>query len=203
MTAATAVAAIIAGWGLAQRPQFLPGLTIEPAAAGRSVLIATLVALGLGAVILLPSLGLLYALLLRGHFDEGPPLRNAGGTARAPRTARLLPVAGVCLIVGLAATVPVTSSWGRIVGIPFLLAFIGLGLRVDRDGDEHRRGGSSLTVRTRPWGIDDLAASQFGWTRSCRSSRSSSCRARATAGRAPTRAKWACTASPPTASPGL
>ena len=126
VTAATAVAAIVAGWGLAQRPQFLPGLTIEQAAAGRSVLIATLVALGLGALILLPSLGLLYSLLLRGRFDEGPP-GAAGGTASALRTGRLLPAAGVCLIVGLAATVPVTSGWGRIIGIPFLLAFIGLG----------------------------------------------------------------------------
>src|SRR4029077_16857937 len=67
VTAATAVAAVIAGWGLAQRPQFLPGLTIQQAAAGRSVLIATIVALGLGALILLPSLGLLYSLLLRGR----------------------------------------------------------------------------------------------------------------------------------------
>ena len=39
----------------------------------------------------------------------------------------LLPAAGVCLIVGLAATMPVTSAWGRIIGIPFLLAFIALG----------------------------------------------------------------------------
>jgi cytochrome d ubiquinol oxidase subunit II len=50
VSAATAVAAVIAGWGLAQSPQFLPGLTIQQAAAGRSVLIATIVALGLGAL---------------------------------------------------------------------------------------------------------------------------------------------------------
>lgn len=127
VTAATAVGAIVAGWGLAQRPQFLPGLTIEQAAAGRSVLIATLVALGLGALILLPSLGLLYSLLLRGHFDEGAAPRSAGRSETAPRTGNLLPAAGVCLIVGLAATMPVTSAWGRIIGIPFLLAFIALG----------------------------------------------------------------------------
>jgi cytochrome d ubiquinol oxidase subunit II len=128
VSAATAVAAIIAGWGLAQRPQFLPGLTIEQAAAGRSVLIATLVALGFGALILLPSLGLLYSLLLRGRFDEGPASGAVAGTRAAlPRTEHLLPAAGVCLIVGLAATVPVTSAWGRIIGIPFLLAFIALG----------------------------------------------------------------------------
>jgi len=127
VTAATAVGAIVAGWGLAQRPQFLPGLTIEQAAAGRSVLIATLVALGLGALILLPSLGLLYSLLLHGHFDEGAAPRSAGRSETAPRTGNLLPAAGVCLIVGLAATMPVTSAWGRIIGIPFLLAFIALG----------------------------------------------------------------------------
>ena len=51
-TAAAAVVAIIAGWGFAQRPQFLPGLTIQEAAAGRSTLVSMLVALGLGALIL-------------------------------------------------------------------------------------------------------------------------------------------------------
>ena len=126
VTAATAVAAIVAGWGLAQRPQFLPGLTIEQAAAGRSVLIATLVALGLGALILLPvARPALLAAAARPFRRGAAPA--AGGTASAPRTGRLLPAAGVCLIVGLAATVPVTSGWGRIIGIPFLLAFIGLG----------------------------------------------------------------------------
>ena len=35
ITAAVAVAAIVAGWGLAQRPELLPGLTIDQAAAGR------------------------------------------------------------------------------------------------------------------------------------------------------------------------
>jgi cytochrome d ubiquinol oxidase subunit II len=128
VTAATAVAAVIAGWGLAQRPQFLPGLTIQQAAAGRSVLIATIVALGLGALILLPSLGLLYSLLLRGRLDQPGAAAGAGAApAAAPRTGPLLAVAGACLIIGLLATVPVTSGWGRVIGIPFLLAFVALG----------------------------------------------------------------------------
>ncbi len=128
VTAATAVAAVIAGWGLAQSPQFLPGLTIEQAAAGRSVLIATIVALGLGALILLPSLGLLYSLLLRGRFDEAAAPRSAGRAARAaPRPRFLLPAAGACLVVGVVATVTVTSAWGRVIGIPLLLAFVALG----------------------------------------------------------------------------
>jgi cytochrome d ubiquinol oxidase subunit II len=129
VTAATAVAAIVAGWGLAQRPQFLPGLTIEQAAASRSVLIATIVSLALGALILVPSLGLLYSLLLRGHFDEEPPRRSeARVPAVAPRRELpLLPAAGLCLIVGVAATIPFDSAWGRIIGVPFLLAFVALG----------------------------------------------------------------------------
>jgi hypothetical protein len=36
VTAALAVAAIVAGWALAQRPDILPGLTVEQAAAGHS-----------------------------------------------------------------------------------------------------------------------------------------------------------------------
>jgi cytochrome d ubiquinol oxidase subunit II len=128
VTAATAVAAVIAGWGLAQRPQFLPGLTIQQAAAGRPVLIATLVALGLGALILLPSLGLLYTLLLHGRLDHAGAEPGASATtAPAPQTRLLLPAAGACLIVGLLVTVPVTSGWGRVIGIPFLVAFIALG----------------------------------------------------------------------------
>ena len=129
VTAATAVAAIVAGWGLAQRPQFLPGLTIEQAAASRSVLIATIVSLALGALILVPSLGLLYSLLLRGHFDEEPPRRSeARVPAVAPRRELpLLPAAGLCLVVGVAATIPFDSAWGRIIGVPFLVAFVALG----------------------------------------------------------------------------
>ena len=129
VTAATAVAAIVAGWGLAQRPQFLPGLTIEQAAASRSVLVATIVSLTLGALILVPSLGLLYSLLLRGHFDEEPARRRE---TRVPavgprRQLPLLPAAGLCLVVGVAATVPFDSAWGRIIGVPFLVAFVALG----------------------------------------------------------------------------
>jgi cytochrome d ubiquinol oxidase subunit II len=129
VTAATAVAAIVAGWGLAQRPQFLPGLTIEQAAASRPVLVATIVSLALGALILVPSLGLLYSLLLRGHFDEEPARRRETRVpAVGPRLElQLLPAAGLCLVVGVAATVPFDSAWGRIIGVPFLVAFVALG----------------------------------------------------------------------------
>ena len=55
-TAGVAVAAIIAGWALAQSPLFLQGLTIEAAAAPRTTLIAVTVAVLIGAVNLFPSL---------------------------------------------------------------------------------------------------------------------------------------------------
>ncbi|MDQ3890107.1 MAG: cytochrome d ubiquinol oxidase subunit II [Actinomycetota bacterium] len=67
--ASAAVAAIVVGWALAQRPVLLPGLTVEEAAAGRPTVIATLAGVALGAVIVVPSLVLLFGLVLRGRFD--------------------------------------------------------------------------------------------------------------------------------------
>src|SRR5262249_23382981 len=126
VSAATAVAAIVAGWGLAQRPQLLPGLTIDQAAAGRSTLVALLAALAIGAVILVPSLALLFSLLLRGRFDEGA--EEVPGTFEGARhKLPLVPAALACLTIGAASTVVVDSAWGRIVGVPFLFAFIVLG----------------------------------------------------------------------------
>src|SRR4029077_17400690 len=128
VTAATAVAAVIGGWGLAQSPELLPVLTSQHGAAGRSVLIATIVALGLGALILLPSLVLLYSLLLHGRVDEAAAPQSESSAARAaPRPRFLLPAAGACLVVGVLVTMTVTSAWGRVIGIPLLLAFVALG----------------------------------------------------------------------------
>ena len=47
----------------------LPGLTVGEAAAGRATLIATIVAATAGAVVLVPSLAVLYSLVLRGRLD--------------------------------------------------------------------------------------------------------------------------------------
>jgi cytochrome bd ubiquinol oxidase subunit II len=79
-SAALAVAAIMAGWAIAQRPRFLPGLTIAEAAAGRATLIALMVAVAVGAIVLVPSLLLLFSLLLRGRLDA--PEKSV--TASAP-----------------------------------------------------------------------------------------------------------------------
>ena len=40
---------VVAGWALAQRPELLPGLTVDEAAAGRSTLVAVIVAAAIGA----------------------------------------------------------------------------------------------------------------------------------------------------------
>jgi cytochrome d ubiquinol oxidase subunit II len=68
---AATVGCLFAGWALAQRPDLLPGeLTLEQAAAGDATLSALLVSLAVGAVILIPSLYLLYRLTLRGTLDQ-------------------------------------------------------------------------------------------------------------------------------------
>jgi cytochrome bd ubiquinol oxidase subunit II len=69
--AAVAVAAVIAGWVLANAPELLPGqLTIDEAAAADATLTALVVSIGLGLVILLPALYYLYRLVLQGRLDQ-------------------------------------------------------------------------------------------------------------------------------------
>jgi cytochrome d ubiquinol oxidase subunit II len=69
--AALAVAAILWAWGAAQYPALLVGsTTVTEAAANTPVLSAVLVALGVGAVVLVPSLWLLYATFQRGAADR-------------------------------------------------------------------------------------------------------------------------------------
>ena len=88
-SAAVAVGTIVAGWALAQRPQLLPGLTVEQAAAGDATIVALLVSIAIGAVILIPSLVLLFGLVLGGRFDESvrgrASRRGRPAGARSPR----------------------------------------------------------------------------------------------------------------------
>jgi cytochrome d ubiquinol oxidase subunit II len=124
--AALAVAAIVAGWALAQRPQFLPGLTIEAAAAGRSTLLAVIVSVAVGAVVLVPSLVLLFRLFLGGSLSPGAP----GGAparilsaARGPAGIRLPAVfAGVTLLAGVGMTVLADSGPILALGVVCLFA---------------------------------------------------------------------------------
>jgi cytochrome d ubiquinol oxidase subunit II len=71
LTAGAAVAAITAGWALAQSPYLLPPkLTLDQAAASDATLTAVLIALAIGALVLVPSLVYLYRLVLRGTLDQ-------------------------------------------------------------------------------------------------------------------------------------
>ncbi|MDQ3857821.1 MAG: cytochrome ubiquinol oxidase subunit I [Actinomycetota bacterium] len=100
--ASAAVAAIVVGWALAQRPELLPGLTVEEAAAERPVLIATIVGVALGAVILGPSLALLFGLVLRGRFDPQATTEiEKRGVAVAPRHRPVVWLTTLALAVGL------------------------------------------------------------------------------------------------------
>jgi cytochrome bd ubiquinol oxidase subunit II len=80
VTAALAVAAVVVGWGAGQAPRFLPGLTVAQAAASRSTLVALIIAVGCGAVVLVPSLALLFTLYLRGRLDTPEQAAAPGPT---------------------------------------------------------------------------------------------------------------------------
>jgi len=71
VTASGAVTAIVAGWAFAQSPDLLPGqLTLDEAAASDATLVAVLIGLGAGALVLVPSLVLLFRLTLEGRLDQ-------------------------------------------------------------------------------------------------------------------------------------
>jgi cytochrome bd ubiquinol oxidase subunit II len=125
VAAATAVAAVIAGWAVAQSPRLLPGLTIRQASAGHATLVALVIAVAGGALILGPSLALLFKLTLAGRFDVGRATVAQRSQTRRP-AAHLptrLAAAGALLVVGAACTV-LLDSWGLALGVVSLLAFV-------------------------------------------------------------------------------
>jgi len=151
LTAALSVAAVVIGWAAAQTPRLLPGLTVTQAAAGRSTLIALIIAVGCGAVILIPSLALLYTLYLRGDLDTpehdsptatpaaaaiesatpaagveglsaGVEGLSAGGEAAPARVRARVGVAVAGLVVGTGLLVFADSAWAHAAGVAFLIA---------------------------------------------------------------------------------
>jgi cytochrome d ubiquinol oxidase subunit II len=144
LSAALAVAAIIAGWGLAQSPDLLPGLTIHQAAAGHSTLVALLVSIAAGLVVLVPSLGLLFGLVLRGRFDATvPPVEERHGPRAAAAERPLAVVALALLAIGAALTFLAKGPL-LAVGVAALVGFIVIGvvelLPPQALGDEDGRG---------------------------------------------------------------
>jgi cytochrome d ubiquinol oxidase subunit II len=135
-TAAAAVAAVIAGWGAAQQPDILPGLTVQAAAAGDGTLVAVIVAVGIGAVVLVPSLVLLFSLYLHGRFDLPPE----GGTsavhgARAGRAATSWAPLLALAVAGTALTVIDATPWMVPVGVAGLVLFVAMSFVVLASGD--------------------------------------------------------------------
>lgn len=129
VSAALAVAAIVGGWALAQRPEILPGLTVEEAAAGHSALVAVIVGVAIGAVLLVPSLALLFGLFLRGRFDPHAvePELPAPRVRASVVNPRLGAAAVGCLAVGGTLTFFFETRWAHIIGVSAMLAFVGLG----------------------------------------------------------------------------
>ena len=132
VSAAVAVAAVVGGWALAQNPLLLPGLTVQEAAAPDNVMGLLVISILVGGLILFPSLGLLFRLVLRGSFAAEPhvvrgapaPGPTSGFTAQLTATR----LAGGCFVIGAAFLVLGDSAWPHAIGVLLLGAFIVLGL---------------------------------------------------------------------------
>ena len=148
VSAALAVAAIVAGWAIAQQPRLLAGLTIDEAAAGSTTLIAVVISVALGATVLVPSLILLFSLFLRGRLDAGAvaaPSIDVSGTKLRVGTPRLGQFALACLVVGAALTIFADSGRAHAVGVTCLCAFAASAFILSatlRDDDDQRRDDS-------------------------------------------------------------
>ena len=107
---------------------FLRGLSIEDAAAPHDTQVAVVVAVLGGAVILFPSLALLFRLTLGGRLGDGdgeaPHVSPTRGRTRP--TTRL---ALACLIAGIGFLTVADSGWSHAVGVTCLLAFVAFGYR--------------------------------------------------------------------------
>jgi cytochrome bd ubiquinol oxidase subunit II len=128
--AVVAVAAMVAGWALAQNPVFLPSLTVEQAAASHDVLVAVIVAVVAGGMILFPSLGVLFGLLLRGRLDHPSAERGVEPTPGTPVHARpglMGRLAAALLIAGIGFLNVAEPGWAHAIGAACLLGFVAAG----------------------------------------------------------------------------
>jgi cytochrome d ubiquinol oxidase subunit II len=132
--AALTVAAVVAGWGLAQQPILLPHLTIRQAAAPYDTLVLVVVAVVAGGVILFPSLALLFRLFLGGRLSGGPTAADAfapetpePATVRRAARPGLARLALAAFVAGLILVVFIDVEWGQVLGAVLLLACVVLG----------------------------------------------------------------------------
>ena len=132
-TAALAVAAIVAGWALAQSPRLLPGLTVRAAAASHDTEVTVVVAIIAGAAILFPSLVTLFRLALGWHAGPTEALADAapaGATVALERPARAVRIAGALLVAGIGFTNIADAEWAHVLGAVCFLGFILTAFRV-------------------------------------------------------------------------
>ena len=126
-SAALAVAAIVAGWGFGHGSELLPGLTVQEAAAGDATLEALLIGIAAGLVLLVPSLFLLYRLVLRGRFDPQDAVEAVPEPGRHVRTTRPGWGRSAAVVALIAAGVPLTLFADGVLfalGVVSMLAFI-------------------------------------------------------------------------------
>jgi cytochrome d ubiquinol oxidase subunit II len=131
-SAALAVAAMLAGWALAQRPLLLRGLTVQQAAAAHDTLVLVVIAVLAGATVLFPSLALLFRLVLGGRLDHADedddrPLDAATSVLRASRAGLLARIAAACLLAGFGFLTVAEAGWAHAIGVVALLGFLGCG----------------------------------------------------------------------------
>ncbi|HEV7657432.1 MAG TPA: cytochrome d ubiquinol oxidase subunit II [Mycobacteriales bacterium] len=142
--AGVAIAALIAGWAVAQRPDVLPGLTVAAAAAPRTTLVAVVISVLAGAAIVGPSLLLLFLLVLRGRMDrprpalvpDVRPVRSRAGVTGAAAVALFVVGAGL-MVFG-----PNPAVLG--VGVVLLLAAALLGFTAAAPSGEPEPEGAGL-----------------------------------------------------------
>jgi cytochrome bd ubiquinol oxidase subunit II len=129
ISAAVAVVAVVAGWALAQHPFVLPGLTLTQLAAPFDTLVAVVIAVFAGAIILAPSLGLLFSLVLSGRFDPGRlhPASVTGRRAAGPTRFSLKLAARVAsglFLAGFGFLTIAESGWLHLIGVLCFVAFV-------------------------------------------------------------------------------
>ena len=131
--AAVAVAATIAGWAVAQNPVFLHGLTIREAAAGHDTLVAVVVSILVGALLLFPSLALLFRLTLGGELRDSEQISGeapVGSRRRALVSGRLDARLSVAfLVAGVGFLTVANAAWAHAIGVACFFGFILSGYR--------------------------------------------------------------------------
>jgi cytochrome d ubiquinol oxidase subunit II len=139
LAAALAVAAIVAGWALAEQPQLRSGLTVDQAAAPRDTLIAVIIAVAGGGFVVIPSPSCCCGCTSPAAWGRErrrrlrrPARRSRPDPVAASRPRRAPPTA--CLIGGFGFLTVAEVWWAHAIGVTMLLAAIALGLAAAAPG---------------------------------------------------------------------